>query len=645
MATLDELEKKLYGKEEDTDITSRAKHESVVSPRSSAAASEWDSSESRGEARPVISQRAIMLLAGMGIVMAIAAGSLFLFLYLGTRGQEANITFGGRDTVEAGELITIPITFKNTSATVLREVEATFLIPSDARIFEGGEEKIPLPRLLKKIGDLDSGHEETIELPLRFFGKEGDTELIEVILLYRPETVRARFSTRATRSIHMTRVPLGMTWEFPETAARGQEITARIHYTSSARLPFDNMSILLEYPTGFTFKSADPSPAVGDTVWSIGRIEPGSEGSITLHGMLTGEQGELKSFRGGIGLFNEMTKEWKALNETTRETRIAVTPLFTEGVLEGDINRIITPGTTIRFSVRYQNNTPFLLKNVTVVSVLEEVSIKDGETRVRSVPGVLDFSRLSVSGGGVFDATSHAFVWGPAGVPALRELAPGEQGEFQMSIETRSQPVMRSTDDARIAVRLRTRIHAAGIPRELAGTALDYEDSADFKVASQMLFAAKAAYRLAPLSTSGPLPPKVGEKTIYTIIWEVRNFTNDLGDIEIRARLPANIKWENNTLPIDAGPIFDPGSGEIRWKVGVVAAGTGVLSPALASAFQVSLTPALSDAGVAVTLLGASRVKGVDTFTEKEVQREAGPLSTELRDDAQTNFSDWTVVK
>jgi hypothetical protein len=187
------------------------------------------------------------------------------------------ITIHGRDRVESGEILTIPISLRNVSGTVLHDAEVVVLLPAGSVVRrEGLEQPVP-PRLASAVEDLDPNEEAILEIEARLFGSEGETKEVEVRFLYRPENLQARFSTKEIKMFTISRVPLALFWEAPEVLSHGQEFELGIRYTSSARTPFDMVSLRMEYPPGFIFTSADPKPAVGENVWTIGLLEPNRE--------------------------------------------------------------------------------------------------------------------------------------------------------------------------------------------------------------------------------------------------------------------------------------------------------------------------------------------------------------------------------
>lgn len=632
MSELEKLEKKLYGKNEE-ELNRRMRRRIVFPGSIRKITSVW-----REEDAPASSAAAgnlskaqilkIVFAAGGAIFLLLMVG--FLLLYFGTRGEEARITIQSRGPIEAGELITIPIIFKNTSRATLKEVELSVLLPQGSIVEEEGFEKPASLRITKKLQDLQPGAEGDAEVVVRMFGREGEEKEIQAILSYRPEKLRAQFSSKASKLFLIHRVPLGVAIEAPATVSRGQEIEAIVRYTSTATRPFEELSLRLEYPSGFTFTTGDPKPELGDTIWSIGTVDPAKEGTIRIRGKISGEEGEVKSFRAELGVLDRLTKEWTPYRDASATAKIGVTPLSVSATMNNLREGSIAPGTRIEGVIRYKNNTASDLKNVTIRAVL------DGS--------IFNLSSLSVEQG-TFDQTSRAIIWAGATMSELRELAPGAEGEAQFTVETRDRPVIRSEGDKNQTIRLRAEIFPSLIPEELQGTDLSSRDTVELRVKTRVIFSGRSLFRSSPILNSGPLPPKVGERTKYAVLFEVRNFTSDLDSAEMSAFIPPNVKWEGNFLPSDARVTFDEASREVRWRIGRLEAGTGVISPALTLAFQISMVPADGDAGKPMILAGESSIKGKDAFAGEDIIEILEPLTTELLEDPAANSQEWSVVR
>ncbi len=629
MGKLEDLEKELYGKGEE-EIRRRMRRR-VYFPRSlQKLSSVWREPLKRPQEKIGLNWPMLKLLLGAAGIIFIILGATFLFLYLGTRGQEAELEIRDRGQISAGELITIPFVFRNISQTALKEVELTIVLPPGSVLYDNSEEQPAPARLIKKIQDLNPGESGTVEITARLFGQEGEGKEIEGTLLYRPENLRARFSSKASKIFTVGIVPLALSWEVPELLSQGQEVEAKVRYTSNAAQPFQDLWVRFEYPPGFEFMAGNPAPEVDKQIWKIGALEPNKEGNIILKGKISGEEGELKSFRSELGVYNPLTKEWKTFREATAVSKIAITPLSVQAFLNNARQGVISPGDQLNFTLRYKNNTEAVLRGVSLQAFLE------GE--------ILDTASLSLRDG-VFDFTTRSLLWGPGTVSELRELQPGQSGELNFTIKAKNIPVMRSDKDKNQTVRLRAEIKAGVTPAGFSGTDISSRDILEFKVRTKVAFSGKVLFRSSPIPNAGALPPRVGAKTQYVILWEVRNFTNDVQNLEAVAILPPNVKWTDAFLPQNSRVVFDQGSAEVRWSVGDIKAGTGIISPAVTLAFQVEVTPSENDVGKPMVLAAESRLKGKDVFVGEEISQILPPFTTELSGDPAVKREEWLVVK
>ena len=620
MAKLEELEEELYREEGKEELEKRRQKKIFLSLPSSRLPHAW-SGDNAGEPSPrmaIMRGRAAKILLGIFLTLVVTGGALFVFLYFGSRPQEVSLRIESREEIESGETLTISIPYKNISRTPLREVELTIILPPGTRIKEGGTEYEAPLRITKSISDLAPGEERLEELTVRMFGKEKEEGRVDAELGYRPENVGARFTAAASKMFRIVRVPLGITWEIPDTLAQGQDVDLLVRYSSNSRDTFSDLALRIDFPLGFTFKDASPKQS-DDGIWNIGDLRAGGSGVVTIRGAVTGDEGEIKTFRSGIGVYHYDSKSWTPYYDSFTETKIAVTPLFVRGQLERSQETAVSPGDQLRFSIHYQNNTLFPLKDVSVRTKIEGT--------------ILELPTMTIGQGGVFDFPTRSIVWGPANFERLREVPPGGSGDLSFSLLTKETPPVKSAADRELVIRLTSHIEASGIPQELVGTDLTHDDSAEFKVNSKVIFDGKALYTFSALRNSGPVPPKVGQKTTYAVLWEIRNFTNDLTNAEVRATLPPNVKWENVFVPTDAPISYSESSGEVRWKIGKIEAGRGVLNPARTVAFRVAVVPSEVDVGNVMTLINQATLSAEDRFTGSAVEKTLPAFITHTPDD------------
>lgn len=632
MSMLEELEEALYGREGSRSAGRGRRETATPSSSHSILRTSWEEVRPRRgmpSRMPFSKMTAIAALAG--ILFIVGAGA-FMFLYLGSERREVKIEIGGRDAVEGGETVAVSVTLRNISAGALEDTDLIVVFPQDTLLQnESGRWEPAATHIVRRIGALPPGEERTVEFAAQFFGREGDEKKITASLAYRPAGIRARFSAYAEKQIRIARVPLAISWDIPDAVSSGQEVPVTVRYSSQARTPFDNLYLRMDYPPGLAVVEVAPAASSTGAVWPIGALAPGDEGKIFLRVVFGNVEGDLQTLRAGIGTIHDLTKEWKPWLESVREVRLSGSPFLLEGATDGKREGVIKPGDFMSLTVRYKNRASVAVKNISIHTVVE------GD--------IADLATLTIGDGGVFDVSTRSIVWGPGGTDALREVLPGQEGVLHFSLRARPRPVIATSADKNLTLRLRSRIETASIPAELLGSELSPEDRVTFKIATIALISGRSVFRTAPIANSGPLPPRVGEKTTYVIVWEVRNFTNEIEGAEMRVLLPPNVRWEDRVSPGDADVRFDAAGGEVRWRLGRVSPATGVLTPSRIAAFQVSLVPSEIDLGRSPALTGGAVFSGRDGFTNEEIKLEMPGLTTQLPEDPLVKGSEWMVVR
>ena len=88
--------------------------------------------------------------------------------------------------------------------------------------------------------------------------------------------------------------------------------------------------------------------------------------------------------------------------------------------------------------------------------------------------------------------------------------------------------------------------------------------------------------------------------------------------------LPQYINWKN--IKVGDGTLdFNPISKELSWTIGNIDAGV-----TKATTFQIGLLPSQNQIGTTPAVLGTTRLRATDRFTNEVVRAESAPASSEL---------------
>jgi len=154
------------------------------------------------------------------------------------------------------------------------------------------------------------------------------------------------------------------------------------------------------------------------------------------------------------------------------------------------------------------------------------------------------------------------------------------------------------------------------------------------KVNSRLAVSVKGYYTDQDISNSGPVPPKVGEETTYTIHWQAFNVSNDVSGVKVSATLPTDSQMTGKIFPEDAKIEYNSRTNSIIWTIGDMGSGEGILSDAPEVAFQVKIKPSPNKVGQEIKLLGETTIAGQDLFTNENLKNIFEEKTTDLREDS-----------
>ncbi|MBI4022223.1 MAG: hypothetical protein HY372_02605, partial [Candidatus Andersenbacteria bacterium] len=354
---------------------------------------------------------------------------------------------------------------------------------------------------------------------------------------------------------------------------------------------------------------------------------------------ITGAPSEVKTFAAQMGLYNNLTKEWTPYQVASVGSQLSTPLLSVEQRINESRSLSIQPGEDLRVRLHYKNTLDVALKNVSLEVELRARSASN----IVNAEEVLDFRSLQVSRG-VYNGTTKRIVWSPASVAEFASLAP--HGEGDLSFMIRLNPMLGvDLDFTDLVIESAAQIRANEVPGGFEGVDLSSKDLVETKVVARTVLSSLGLYRNQYLASAGPLPPKVGQKTAYTVFWQISNSLNDVRDVEVRAKLSPAAAWEKRYVPEGSAISYDETSGTIIWRVGMVAAGSGRAKPAPYIAYQISITPGLDQVGKSPILVSDIEVRGRDTFTNEEVLLKAPNITAELKGDPTTTERDWSVIR
>ncbi|MBU4030630.1 DUF11 domain-containing protein [Patescibacteria group bacterium] len=622
---LDELKRKIYKPEAEFEERLEFPEEfQSEKEREKVQSEEWEEIKEREELSA--KRKKYLKMGGIAAVaiFLVAMGFLFWRGLFSFDKNKVDFEIRGPESVVSGDEVKYFVRYKNNTKLELKDIELIFYYPENSVHLSGEDliENINLPNLA-------AGGENQIELPARLIGLKGENKAARAELNYYPGRISSLFFNEASFTSVIVSVPLMVSFDLPDKLVSGQFFDFSLIYSNQAEVAFDDLQIQIEYPSGFNFQSSVPSPSEEDKIWSLEKLISGEQGKISVRGDIQGEEGEVKLFEARLGLLKD--GEFVPYAETTDALQISVSPLFVSQKLNEKTDYIARAGEDLDYQIIYQNTTDVGIRNVNITSKLEGA--------------VLDFAELSIGDKGSFNGENQTITWNASNLPALEYLASRQEGVIEFSLKVKDSLPVFKYDDKNFEIINTVKIDSSETPLSLGDIQIAGQSELVTKVASQLSVQARGYYYDDLISNSGPIPPKVGQETTYTLKWQLTNAGNDLSQVVVEAYLPPHVKWLNNFSPSSANLKYSPQTGKLVWNVGNMSSATGILSPVEQAAFQISITPSLAHLGSLVELIGQSKVIVQDNFAGLELTEEDDEIDTDLPDEPEIDRKEGTVIK
>lgn len=510
-----------------------------------------------------------------------------------------------------GEEMTYTVKYKNNGDSRLEKALLIFEYPSGSIPSTGTN-----GRVTSTLEDIYPGQEQNIAFKARLFGKEGEMKEAKALMQYTPKNLSAKFESDTSATTSISQVPLNFELDTPSRAESSQLLDFDLNYFSNSEYPLSDLRIKIEYPQGFEFQSALPSP-IGESEWKVGLLNKAEGGRISLKGTLQGEAQEVKIFRAVLGSWKD--GKFTVFKEATKGVEITSPKLVISETVNGSPSYIASPGDTLHYVISFKNVSEKSFENLFLIADLE------GRP--------LDFSSVRAERG-KFQEGDNSIIWEARDISKLRFLGKGEEGKVEFWVNVKDAWEQFSSQDENFTIMNKVILSDAREEFTLkVNSRLTVEQSSHYQDAAQILGEPRPEGREV-FGNSGPLPPQAGSQTTYTVIWRVQNSFNDAENVMVRSVLPAEVSLTGKIFPEAAPLTLDSVSREIVWRVGDVGSGSGAFESAPSVAFQVALTPSISQRGGVAQIMGEAQVQGDDVFTEQALSAKDAGLDTNLPDDA-----------
>lgn len=555
------------------------------------------------------------IIVGLFIIFILGI-AIFLLYRSGFREGQVGLKIEAPGAVTAGEEIEYKLIVENKNNFDLRDTKLLFTYPEGSiPLSQDGQ---PLNSLVSNlnISSLESRDKKEFVLGAILTGEKGEVKKAKANFTYSPSSIRSTFqkSTEAATTISKLSIPL--TLSAPPSILSGQRVGVSLDLRNETENKFENLQIVFSYPDGFIFKKATPSSDESNNIFNLTSLKPGEGKRITVEGDVSGFENESKRFT--VVLRKKFGEKFYDFQKAQTMLTVSTPFLITEVLVNGTKDYIAKAGEKLKYTVKFSN------KSNNNFSALELNAKLEGQ--------MFEFANLKTNG--FFDQNTRTILWNAATESLLANLAPNQGGEVSFEVDLKQD--FPKVFGKNYSLKVSSLIQTMSIPPDFDLDKISASADLITKIRSKTDFTSKAFYNDSVFSNSGPMPPRVGQKTTYTIHWKIVNEGNDLTGVRIVSSLLPGISWENKfkVTPSQSNLDYNPTTGQVLWEVSTVPAGTGVTSTVFEAVFQVGITPSINQKNQAPEILKETTFEAVDNFTKEKINLSQPSINTQTISDS-----------
>ena len=517
------------------------------------------------------------------------------------RDQDINLEIKGPAQATVGDEVIYKLKYSNKTKLDLKNLRFTFFYPTDSVVIQDGVVKTDLTEKFD-IDSLGVGKSEEREFRAFIVGDRGDIKEAKLNLSFMAGNLTSTFEKKANLSTTIIAVPISLTLVAPPNVVPGQNIGYILDYRNESSDTVGNLLFKFDYPDGFTPADFSPDPDQGQNGWTLPSLRKGSGGRINISGKLNGREGENKSI--AVTLKRKIDNQYVDFEKSTALSVVSSALLDVGITVNDSTNYVANPGDTLNYSVTYKNTSTTTFNDI-------NLSVKlDGD--------IYDFSTLDTKGG-FFDSSTRTIVWNSSNINSFLIFSPNSSGKVNFTIKLK--PTSSLSGSNNLFVKSSARLSTPNVPDNIDGREISANASLLTNITSQPTLTQLIYYNDPNFGSTGPLPPKSGQETIFTVRWQITNPGGDLNDAKLTATLPQGVTWKNifsSNLNL-RDPSYNRNSFEVAWNIVTLPHDVGGGMPKYELAFQVSIRPSTNDVGKTIDLIKDIKLTGVDSVTKQNI--------------------------
>lgn len=493
------------------------------------------------------------------------------------------------EKIVSGDEITYKVQYTNLDKVALTAMELSVYWPAGFYFDEASVAPENANAKTWLLADLNPGQTTTLEIKGQLVGRKDEDNEAVFSLDYQPANFSSNFVAKQTVTTKITdqKIELELTAVDKTLVENEQEI--KIVYRNLTGEVLSDLYLDVLYPDD----------------WDTASVEPSKEGQYWISSLEANEAKEI-IIKGSFGVDSKadqllVVEVGKMVEEKFRRLMRAEHPIIV-------VNPKFESTLTINGKAGDQQaNWGDELRYQLEISNVSEGDVNDVEVTALLSGGLLNWGSLDTVG----EYLEDRIVWSKDQEASLAEWKAGEKKVFTWSVNLVSDP-----QPERILENI-VQLNIAGLE--------DWEqleNISQVNVGENLTFNNGIYWHLGGRRVgAGLLPPQVGEKTQYLVVWSLPQSTGSFDQVAVKTTLPPQVKFGGETDIQEGSLTFDEESKTLTWALNDF---KDLLLPVTAS-FMIEIEPESSDKGQAMLLLNTV---SANAYGEEEVVVKSKALKT-----------------
>lgn len=564
------------------------------------------------------------ILLGAFIFFILAIG-FALFKFFGgsniVSGNNIDILVSGPVSISGGEEFSLNIEVKNNNNVDLQVVDLQVEFPDGTR--SSDDLSKDFKRHSEILGSINVGSSEERIIKAILFGEENSQKEIKINVEYRIPGSNAVFNKQKTYSLLVNSSPVNIKVTGVDQVNSNQQEDFEIEVTSNSLTKINGLILKIDYPFGFNIISSNPiSNEKNNNVFVLGDLEPGGKRKIKISTVIQGQGGENRVIKFTVGTpqDNDNTIIKVPFSMISKEIAVKESFITLDFSLNGFLGEKISfkNGSQVESIIAWKNNLNEKIYNMSV--------------KLKITGLALDKNSIKVEGG-FYDSYTNTIVFDKQYNDNFSIIKPADSGLLKFKFNIYPQVSKPQISFSNSIVKIETAVTGSLIDGDATRSETLFSGNKDIKITSDLNLLSRAFRTIGPFENTGPIPPKVDNKTTYTITWTATNSFNNLKDVKVRSFLSSNVGWIGNIDPENKRVDFNADTGEIIWNIGDMRIDTGDKNPAETVSFQIFVIPSASQIGKEINLLEKTIASGIDVFSDEEITISKPVINTNIISD------------